>query len=166
MILIEILWCSSSAPPRREEALPAVWQAFAPTFMRAWRKTYQRSAREDLRALGLEVEEVERFMPIGFQTTPQKMLKITTHDPKEVRSLRERAKEVAGIKAVYETDILFKNRFLIDCSLGGMGWVDAPIPEWTAGAGGAAVSRLCPTTDTLLRLCIRFRMRPMHRCAL
>ena len=38
----------------------------------------------------------------------------------------------AGIKAVYETDILFKNRFLIDRSLGGMGWVEAPLAEWTA----------------------------------
>ena len=75
------------------------------------------------------------------------MLKITTHDPKEVRSLRERAKEVAGIKAVYETDILFKNRFLIDRSLGGMGWVEAPLPEWTAGAAPAGAFRLGPTTD-------------------
>jgi DNA polymerase I len=106
---------------------------FRPYFYASVEEKLSGSAREDLRSQGLEVEVVERFMPIGFQTTPQKMLKITTHDPKEVRSLRERAKEVAGIKAVYETDILFKNRFLIDCSLGGMGWVDAPIPEWTAG---------------------------------
>jgi DNA polymerase I len=111
---------------------------FRPYFYAGVEEDRSRSALEDLLALGLEVEEVERFLPIGFQTTPQKMLKITTHDPKEVRSLREKAKEVTGIKAVYETDILFKNRFLIDRSLGGMGWVEAPIPEWTAVAGGAA----------------------------
>ena len=166
MILIEILWCSSSAPPRREEALPAVWQAFAPTFMRAWRKTYRRSALEDLRALGLEVEEVERFLPIGFQTTPQKMLKITTHDPKEVRSLRERAKEVAGIKAVYETDILFKNRFLIDRSLGGMGWVEAPHSGVDRRRRAAMPLPPRPYHRYMLSPCIRCSMRPMLRCAL
>ncbi|MDD4446435.1 MAG: DNA-directed DNA polymerase [Methanothrix sp.] len=118
---------------------------FRPYFYAGVEEKLSGSAREDLLALGLEVEVVERFMPIGFQTTPQKMLKITTHDPKEVRILRERAKEVAGIKAVYETDILFKNRFLIDCSLGGMGWVDAPIPEWTVGpATTTAASAILP----------------------
>ncbi len=117
---------------------------FRPYFYAGVEENLRRSALEDLRALGLEVEEVERFLPIGFQTTPQKMLKITTHDPKEVRSLRERAKEVAGIKAVYETDILFKNRFLIDRSLGGMGWVEAPIPEWTAGGGATGAAPALP----------------------
>ena len=95
-----------------------------------------KSAAEGLRALGQEVEEIERFEPIGYQVRPKKMLKVTTHDPKEVRSLRERAKEVPGVKAVYETDILFKNRFLIDQDLGGMSWVDAPIPEWVNGKAG------------------------------
>jgi len=90
-------------------------------------------AAEDLCALGLEIEVVERFEPIGYQNLPKKMLKITTIDPKEVRSLRERVRLVPGIKAVYETDILFKNRFLIDQALGGMGWVEAPIPEWASG---------------------------------
>ncbi|MEI8003268.1 MAG: DNA-directed DNA polymerase, partial [Methanothrix sp.] len=111
---------------------------FRPYFYAGVEENLQQSAIEDLRAHGLDVEVVERFLPIGFQDNPQKMLKITTHDPKEVRSLRERAKEVPGIKAVYETDILFKNRFLIDRSLGGMGWVEAPIPEWTAGGRQAA----------------------------
>ena len=106
---------------------------FRPYFYAGVEEGLLESAIEELSALGLDVEVVERFEPIGFQATPTKMLKITTHDPKEVRSLRERAKEVAGIKAVYETDILFKNRFLIDQSLGGMGWVEVPLPEWTAG---------------------------------
>ena len=111
---------------------------FRPYFYAGVDEKLSESAREELLALGQEVDVVERFLPIGYQTAPQKMLKITTHDPKEVRSLRERAKEIAGIKAVYETDILFKNRFLIDCSLGGMGWVDAPIPEWAASKEAAS----------------------------
>lgn len=120
---------------------------FRPYFYAGVDEKLSESAREELLALGQEVEVVERFLPIGYQTAPQKMLKITTHDPKEVRNLRERAKEIAGIKAVYETDILFKNRFLIDCSLGGMGWVDAPIPEWTMGtpaSGAVSPSALPP----------------------
>ena len=119
---------------------------FRPYFYAGVEENLQGSATADLRAQGLDVEEVERFLPIGFQASPKKMLKITTHDPKEVRSLREKAKEVAGIKAVYETDILFKNRFLIDRSLGGMGWVEAPLPEWTASpaATAAAASALPP----------------------
>jgi DNA polymerase I len=98
---------------------------FRPYFYAGVEEGLLKSAIEELSPLGLDVEVVERFEPIGFQATPKKMLKITTHDPKEVRILRERAKEVTGVKAVYETDILFKNRFLIDQSLGGMGWVDA-----------------------------------------
>ena len=66
---------------------------FRPYFYAGVEENLSRSAQECLRAQGLDVEEVERFLPIGFQTTPQKMLKITTHDPKEVRSLREKAKE-------------------------------------------------------------------------
>lgn len=89
-----------------------------------------------LRASGLEVEAVERFDPIGYQTAPKSMLKVIAHDPKEVRSLRERVRELPGVRAVYETDILFKNRFLIDQDLGGMAWVEAPVPEWVSGASG------------------------------
>ncbi len=103
-------------------------------------------ARKDLEAMGLLVDEVERYEPIGYQALPRRMLRITTTDPKEVRSLREKVKEIDGVKAVYETDILFKNRFLIDNSLGGMGWVQAPLPEWAAGQRAGSPSAL-PLVD-------------------
>ena len=114
---------------------------FRPYFYAGVDEKLLESAKSEFLALGLDAEVAERFEPIGFQTAPKRMLRITTHDPKEVRVLREKAKEVAGVKAVYETDILFKNRFLIDTSLGGMSWVDAPLPEWTAGSEAA------PTVD-------------------
>ena len=106
-------------------------------------------AADDLRALGLEVELIERFEPIGYQKAPKKMLRITAVDPKEVRSLRERVRSLPGIRAVYETDILFKNRFLIDKSLGGMGWVEAPAPEWTKrqDSGSTQWGRNLPPVD-------------------
>jgi len=114
---------------------------FRPYFYAGVDEKLLESARKEFVALGLEAEVKERFEPIGFQSAPKKMLCITTRDPKEVRVLRDRAKEVTGVKAVYETDILFKNRFLIDTALGGMSWVDVPLPEWTAGSEAA------PTVD-------------------
>lgn len=109
---------------------------FRPYFYARVEEDLLKKAALELEAMGLEVEVVERFEPIGFQASPKMMLKIITHDPKEVRCLREKVKEVEGVRAVYETDILFKNRFLIDCHLGGMSWVDAPLPEWLAGQKG------------------------------
>src|SRR5512136_3120162 len=51
--------------------------------------------------MGLQVESVDRFEPIGYQTAPKKMLRLTTKDPKEVRSLRDRVRSLPGIKAIY-----------------------------------------------------------------
>ncbi len=106
---------------------------FRPYFYAGAEDGRLQDAAAALRAMGLEVEEVDRFGPIGYQLSPQRMLKITTHDPKEVRTLRERVRELPGIRAIYETDILFKNRFLIDRGLGGMSWVQVAIPEWVRG---------------------------------
>ncbi|MDI9616204.1 MAG: DNA-directed DNA polymerase [Methanothrix sp.] len=86
-------------------------------------------AAEAVRSMGLDVEIVERYEPIGYQSKPSEMLRITAIDPKSVRELRDRVREIPSVKAVYETDILFKNRFLIDTGLGGMAWVGVPDAE-------------------------------------
>ncbi|MDH7597282.1 MAG: DNA-directed DNA polymerase [Methanothrix sp.] len=83
-------------------------------------------AAEAVRSLGLDVEIVERYEPIGYQSKPTEMLRIIARDPKSVREIRDRVKEIPSVKSVYETDILFKNRFLIDTGLGGMAWVTVP----------------------------------------
>lgn len=106
---------------------------FKPYFYAGVKEGALDEVAEALKEMGLEVEAVDRFEPIGYQLVPKKMLKITTKDPKEVRSLRDRVRELPGVKAVYETDILFRNRFLIDRDLGGMGWADAKLPEWVSG---------------------------------
>ena len=78
-----------------------------------------------------KVEIVEKFEPIGYQKTKTKMLRVTTHLPREVPEIRDeilKLQEVLraeGKWEVYETDILFRNRFLIDRDLGGMVWVSA-----------------------------------------
>lgn len=86
-------------------------------------------AAESVRSMGLDVEIVERYEPIGYQSKPSKMLRIIARDPKSVREIRDRVGEIPSVKAVYETDILFKNRFLIDTGLGGMAWVRVPDVE-------------------------------------
>ena len=59
------------------------------------------------------------------------MLKITTSLPRDVPEIRDEILKIQDVmKAegkweVYETDILFRNRFLIDSGLGGMVWVSA-----------------------------------------
>ncbi|HOV81495.1 MAG TPA: DNA-directed DNA polymerase [Methanothrix sp.] len=119
---------------------------FRPYFYAGVDERRMEAVRGELEAMGLLVEEVERYEPIGYQTAPKRMLRIITRDPKEVRSLRERVKGIPGVRAVYETDILFKNRFLIDSSLGGMAWVKAPLPQWAAEGSALAASPL-PLVD-------------------
>src|SRR5512137_833509 len=106
---------------------------FKPYFYASADKGAVSDISQTLMQMGLEVESVDRFEPIGYQVVPKKMLKLTTKDPKEVRSLRDRVRALPGIKAVYETDILFRNRFLIDRDLGGMAWAETKLPEWVNG---------------------------------
>ncbi len=99
---------------------------FRPYFYAGVEEERLEEAIDGIEAMNLQVEVVDRFEPIGYQARPTKMLRIVGRDPKDVRILRERVREMPGIKAVYESDILFKNRYLIDSGLGGMGWAEAP----------------------------------------
>ena len=78
-----------------------------------------------------KVEIVDKFEPIGYQKTKKEMLKVTTHLPRDVPEIRDdilKLRDVMKAESkweVYETDILFRNRFLIDKSLGGMVWLSA-----------------------------------------
>lgn len=74
----------------------------------------------------LNIEVVQRFKPMGYQKYPTEMLKISMSDPKDTRLWRDRIKELLPISEVYETDILFKNRFMIDLGIRGMGWIEFP----------------------------------------
>ncbi|MDW7725891.1 MAG: DNA-directed DNA polymerase [Candidatus Methanoperedens sp.] len=69
------------------------------------------------------IEPVKRFEPVGYSSSPSDMLKITVFDPKNVPAVRDEVKGM--VDEVYETDILFRNRYLIDNGLGGMGWAIA-----------------------------------------
>lgn len=78
-----------------------------------------------------KVEIVKKFEPVGYQKAKKEMLKITTFLPRDVPEIRNEILNIQnitgaeGIWEVYESDILFRNRFLIDNGLGGMVWVSA-----------------------------------------
>jgi DNA polymerase I len=69
------------------------------------------------------IEVVRRFEPIGHFKNTVGMLKIILYDPKGVPAIRDEVKKI--VEDVYETDILFRNRYMVDNALGGMGWATA-----------------------------------------
>lgn len=71
-----------------------------------------------------KTEIVDRFGPLGYQSKPRKMIKVTTRNPKDVKILRGFCEETGC--TTYESDILFKDRFMIDHELTGMGWCIVP----------------------------------------
>jgi len=78
------------------------------------------------------IEVVERYEPIGYQTEKQKMLKVYTHLPSDVAKLREEMAAAPSVHRIYESDILFRYRFMLDVGLGGMEWVEVEEGEEAA----------------------------------
>jgi DNA polymerase elongation subunit (family B) len=70
---------------------------------------------------GVEIEIVERYLPIGYQP-PVKVLKITGSNPQQTPEMREYAKSFG---TPYEADVLFKYRFMADHGFKGMSWINA-----------------------------------------
>lgn len=66
-------------------------------------------------------EEIEKFVPIGFHQSPDKLFKITLANPQDVSKVRERSEQSGN--ETFEADILFKYRFLVDKGIKGMGWL-------------------------------------------
>lgn len=69
-----------------------------------------------------KVEEVEKFLPIGFQEKKTKLVKIFLKDPSKVPELREQLRIQHFVYQIFEADILFKYRFLIDFGMFHMKW--------------------------------------------
>ena len=69
-----------------------------------------------------DVEEVERYKPIGYQIKPTPMWKIFLYNPADTVEIRD-ALLNRGL-TVYEADILYKYRYMVDHGLGGMSWTD------------------------------------------
>jgi DNA polymerase I len=72
-----------------------------------------------------KIENVQRFLPIGFQEEKSDMLKVTLTDPSKVPSVREELRTKPFVKKIFEADVLFKYRFMVDRNLRGMETVKA-----------------------------------------
>ncbi len=70
------------------------------------------------------VEDAEMFEPIGYNEKKSKLQKITLYNPQDVPEVRDKIAAL-GVKEMYEADIMFKYRFMIDNELYGMQWVEA-----------------------------------------
>lgn len=71
----------------------------------------------------VSIEKEKKFPAIGYRKTPVDVLKITVKKPDEVAKLREEIYS-KGRFEIYEADILFKYRFLIDHDIFGMDWIE------------------------------------------
>ncbi|MDI6720999.1 MAG: DNA polymerase domain-containing protein, partial [Candidatus Aenigmarchaeota archaeon] len=67
-------------------------------------------------------EEEEMFEPLGYNENKTRMIKITLTNPQDVPRIRESLSP--HVKGIYEADILFKYRFMIDHGLYGMKWIN------------------------------------------
>lgn len=73
----------------------------------------------------VRVDIVQRYAPVGYQTEMSPYLKITVKAPKNVPEIRDDVAKLPGVLRLFESDILFRNRFLVDMDLGGFQWVEA-----------------------------------------
>jgi len=81
--------------------------------------------KKEFDSLVTKIENVQRFLPIGYQKEKTDMLKITLTDPSKVPSVREELRRKSFVKEIFEADILFKYRFMVDRNLRGMETVKA-----------------------------------------
>jgi len=78
----------------------------------------------------LKADVVQKYLPIGYQTETIPVVKVTTKLPTDVRDIRDSIQELPGVKEIFEADILFHNRYLIDKNLHPMKWISVtPVPK-------------------------------------
>ena len=103
---------------------------FLPYFFAKIEKDMEKSTEKIRKISGVVgIEETEKFIPMGYQEKPTKMFKITLTNPKEVPIIREKLLQEKLVEEIFESDILFKYRFMVDFSLHGMSWVKADVEK-------------------------------------
>ncbi len=93
----------------------------------------------------LDITEVEKYLPVGYQKEKTKVFKIVCKNPSKVPLIRER---IDG--DVYEADILFKYRFFSDMKIKAMNWIDVEgtfVNTNTVYCGGIEASKIKPLDD-------------------
>ena len=78
----------------------------------------------ELKEFGEKIKRIE-IVERKYLGEPKKFLKVVVFNPREISDIREIIKEWKGLKNVYEYDISFYRRYLIDKGLTPMGWVSA-----------------------------------------
>jgi DNA polymerase I len=99
---------------------------FQPYFYVQPLKKYIKEVLQSLKAMQLKTGLVKRFKPLGYQSQPIEMIKVWTVSPRDVRELRDKIKLLPYVEKLYEADILFNQRFMADCNVEGMSWIDVP----------------------------------------
>lgn len=97
---------------------------FKPYFFAQVNENYRNSFIETLTYKNLDFEIHYKYLPMYYQEKKTEVFKIYANDPRDIRTLREEIKSFQGVKAIFEADILFKNRYLIDKNLFGMQYID------------------------------------------
>jgi DNA polymerase I len=77
---------------------------------------------ENFKQLLVGIEEVEKILPIGYHKSRKKLLKIVWSDPSKIPSVRESLLKQSFVESIFEADILFKYRFMVDHDISGMRW--------------------------------------------
>jgi len=77
---------------------------------------------KNFKNLVVRLETIEKFLPMGFHKKPTKLLKITLNEPRKTPFIRESLRKEKAVKEIFEADILFKYRFMIDNNIYGMRW--------------------------------------------
>jgi DNA polymerase I len=71
-----------------------------------------------------EITEVEMFLPRGYQSKKTKLMKITLVNPQDTPRMREKMLTSGVAEEIFEADIMFKYRFMIDSGVLGMQWLE------------------------------------------
>ncbi|MEM7819502.1 MAG: DNA polymerase domain-containing protein [Candidatus Aenigmatarchaeota archaeon] len=70
---------------------------------------------------------VEKFNPLGFHEKPDELLKITVSNPQNVPTIKEQVSSFSD--EIYEADILFRYRFMVDNGIYGMQWIEVDVEK-------------------------------------
>jgi len=76
------------------------------------------------RAEVANIEQRKKFPAIGYHKEPVEVLKITVKKPEDVPALREHLMREIPKLVIYESDIFFRYRFMIDKGICGLDWID------------------------------------------
>lgn len=68
------------------------------------------------------IDKVRKYKPIGYQVEKTDMLEVVLYNPRVTPQVRELVEKAGGL--VYEADILFRNRFMIDSGIDGMSVIE------------------------------------------